>query len=183
MFTHAARVAPERTVTRPVLPSCPSVGGYGKPMMGKTYSEKLKDPRWQKKRLEALSRDRWACSCCGDGTKTLHVHHTYYVSGREPWEYPSGALESLCETCHDEQPGYGSTIIDRLVTAMEIARSGVAATPEQAEAARLIQLAVCAWLDVVDVGTPTSLWLDRIEKSAASLREMASKKSEAGLTE
>lgn len=65
-----------------------------------TYSEKLLDPRWQKKRLEILSRDEWTCCGCGSADKTLHVHHAYYVSGRDPWEYPSETLSTLCKECH-----------------------------------------------------------------------------------
>ncbi len=28
-----------------------------------TYAEQLKDPRWQKRRLEILQRDEWRCLC------------------------------------------------------------------------------------------------------------------------
>lgn len=64
------------------------------------YWEKLKDPRWQKKRLEIMSRDEFCCQSCGDSENPLSVHHRYYVSGREPWEYPGFALRTLCESCH-----------------------------------------------------------------------------------
>lgn len=66
-----------------------------------SYSEKLKDPRWQKKRLEVLERAGWKCEGCGDAANTLHVHHGHYVKGREPWEYPAHVLWSLCEDCHE----------------------------------------------------------------------------------
>lgn len=66
----------------------------------KSYSEKLKDPRWQKKRLEILSRDHWRCRHCGDGTVTLHVHHLKYFNGRNPWDYDDNYLITLCEECH-----------------------------------------------------------------------------------
>ena len=66
-----------------------------------SYSEKLKDPRWQKKRLEILERDKWACRGCGDKTATLHVHHGYYERGKLPWEYDNWSLKTLCESCHD----------------------------------------------------------------------------------
>ena len=65
-----------------------------------TYSEKLRDPRWQKKRLQILKRDSFTCVCCCDSTNTLHVHHKCYVKGRNPWEYPDSNLETLCVTCH-----------------------------------------------------------------------------------
>ena len=64
-----------------------------------TYQEKLKDPRWQKKRLEILQRDGFACTYCGDTRSTLHVHHVDYV-GENPWDAPEDCLISLCEDCH-----------------------------------------------------------------------------------
>lgn len=67
----------------------------------KTYSDKLKDPRWQKKRLEVMERDGWKCSLCGDTEGTLSVHHWRYERGRQPWEYPNKDLSSVCESCHD----------------------------------------------------------------------------------
>lgn len=70
----------------------------------KTYSEKLKDPRWQKKRLEILNRDDWKCQKCFRKDTQLHVHHLYYVSRREPWEYPDFALQSICKDCHSPEP-------------------------------------------------------------------------------
>lgn len=66
------------------------------------YSEKLKNPLWQRKRLEILERDSFTCRACSDTKNTLHVHHCYYVYGREPWEYPSFSLVTLCESCHDQ---------------------------------------------------------------------------------
>jgi 5-methylcytosine-specific restriction endonuclease McrA len=65
------------------------------------YSEKLKDPRWQKKRLEIFERDGWKCTGCGSTKKTLHVHHLFYFKDREPWEINSGFLITLCDDCHN----------------------------------------------------------------------------------
>lgn len=67
------------------------------------YWQKLQDPRWQKKRLEILQRDEWMCRDCGDSTTQLQVHHEYYISGRQPWEYPDGAFLTLCSSCHSER--------------------------------------------------------------------------------
>lgn len=72
---------------------------------GKTYSEKLKDPRWQRRRLEILNRDNFTCQKCADTEKTLHVHHRWYKAGKEPWEYPDDILITLCESCHSEEEG------------------------------------------------------------------------------
>lgn len=64
------------------------------------YSDELKDPRWQRKRLEKMQAADWKCEICGDGKKTLHVHHTNYYDGLNPWEYGINHLECLCEHCH-----------------------------------------------------------------------------------
>lgn len=66
----------------------------------KSYFEKLKDPRWQRKRLEVLESAEFSCEWCGDSESTLHVHHGYYEKGLEPWEYPDDSLHCLCEACH-----------------------------------------------------------------------------------
>lgn len=64
-----------------------------------TYSEKLKDPRWQKKRLEILQRDEFTCKWCGDSDSTLHVHHIAYYDG-DVWDTPNDLLITLCLNCH-----------------------------------------------------------------------------------
>ena len=66
-----------------------------------TYSEKLRDPRWQRKRLEIMQRDCWMCRNCDAEEKTLTVHHFLY-SG-EPWETHDNLLITLCEDCHSER--------------------------------------------------------------------------------
>lgn len=71
--------------------------------MKKTYSDTLKDPRWQRKRLEVLQRANFACEACDDKESPLHVHHRYYVSGRLPWEYPDFCFMALCESCHQDK--------------------------------------------------------------------------------
>lgn len=67
-------------------------------MYKKNYAEKLTDPRWQKKRLEVLSRDGWSCQRCSDTSSTLHVHHKRYTG--EPWDAPLEDLVTLCAECH-----------------------------------------------------------------------------------
>jgi len=70
-------------------------------MTDKTYAEKLKDPRWQKKRLEIFERDYWQCMRCDCETKTLHAHHLLYIKDKEPWDYESNMIVTLCEDCHE----------------------------------------------------------------------------------
>ncbi|KKM79867.1 hypothetical protein LCGC14_1345570 [marine sediment metagenome] len=66
-----------------------------------TYSEKLKNPKWQKKRLSILNRDKWRCQLCKDEDTTLHVHHLQYTADNI-WDEPDENLQTLCEHCHDE---------------------------------------------------------------------------------
>lgn len=68
--------------------------------MKKTYAEKLRDPRWQKKRLEIMQRDNFACRRCFARDVELHVHHVYYAPRRDPWSYDKRFLLTLCKDCH-----------------------------------------------------------------------------------
>ena len=63
-----------------------------------TYSEKLRDPRWQKKRLLIMKRDKFKCLLCGDKKTTLNVHHLKYTGN--PWEAENENLQTLCQECH-----------------------------------------------------------------------------------
>ena len=67
------------------------------------YAQKLRDPRWQKKRLEILKRDEWTCQKCFDSGSTLAVHHRDYLLNTDPWDYPNDLLITLCEECHDNE--------------------------------------------------------------------------------
>lgn len=101
---HTARLATEKAVFRPALPLCSSLPEFtGEHMTNKkpSYSELLKDPRWQKRRLEILSRDNFTCQRCRDDESTLHVHHKHYHKGRMPWDYEDRELVTLCEFCHE----------------------------------------------------------------------------------
>ena len=72
-------------------------------MSEKSYLEKLKDPRWQKKRLEILNRDDWECQLCKDKLSQLVVHHIFYLGYIDPWEYDDVLLATLCEKCHSDE--------------------------------------------------------------------------------
>lgn len=74
-----------------------------------SYSDLLRDPRWQRKRLEVMSAAGFACIQCGDTETTLNVHHTHYVKGRKPWEYDASELRCLCEPCHGREHGKAPT--------------------------------------------------------------------------
>lgn len=62
------------------------------------YSEKLKDPRWQKKRLKVFERDNFSCILCQDKETTLNVHHERYL--KNPWDANLSDLTTLCKYCH-----------------------------------------------------------------------------------
>jgi hypothetical protein len=74
--------------------------------MKKSYSELLLDPRWQKKRLQILERDKWTCVFCGNTKDTLHVHHLQYTNN--PWDVNNKNLLTLCKDCHDKIHSYGN---------------------------------------------------------------------------
>lgn len=67
------------------------------------YKDKLKDPRWISRKRDILIRDKYTCRLCGshgkDGNE-LHVHHLFYITGHEPWNYGDRCLVTLCDRCH-----------------------------------------------------------------------------------
>jgi hypothetical protein len=65
-----------------------------------TYSEKLKDPRWQRKRLEIMQLDNFTCTVCEDKENTLNVHHWEY--SKEPWDAKNEDLTTVCRSCHEK---------------------------------------------------------------------------------
>lgn len=66
----------------------------------KDYQSLLKDPRWQRKRLEIMQRDNFACQHCGNSKGTLTVHHKFYKENYNPWDYEEDCYITLCERCH-----------------------------------------------------------------------------------
>lgn len=76
------------------------------------YQKLLKSPKWKKKRLRILKRDGFKCTKCGN-TKTLQVHHLYYIFPRMPWQYPDTALITLCNKCHKLEHQTSTIIVYR----------------------------------------------------------------------
>lgn len=72
----------------------------------KTYSEKLRDPRWGQFRDLAFSILGSECEQCGLDYKRpnngLQVHHKRYIKDREPWEYDIADVSILCGSCHQD---------------------------------------------------------------------------------
>lgn len=101
-----ARVAPEKQASNVRLSAVLSqrdVSTLETVMRQKAYWELLRDPRWQRKRLEVMERENFTCQGCEATDKTLNVHHKIYRKGAMPWEYPEHELRCLCEECHEEE--------------------------------------------------------------------------------
>lgn len=84
------------------------------------YSQLLKDPRWQKRRLEIMQRDNFTCQICGHSDIPLHVHHVFYKDNIKPWEYEDKALITLCEDCHDAEHESYINIYEKIKRLREI---------------------------------------------------------------
>lgn len=67
----------------------------------RTYKEKLKDPKWLRKREAILKERGEACQWCGE-TDRPEVHHGYYGFAMHPWEYDDDTLWVLCRPCHQK---------------------------------------------------------------------------------
>ena len=65
------------------------------------YSESLRSPLWQKKRLEIMSLHNFTCQSCKEKNEQLNVHHISYKKGKKPWEYDNCNFMCLCKTCHE----------------------------------------------------------------------------------
>lgn len=63
------------------------------------YNRLLEDKRWKEFRLKVMSERGSRCECCG-GTHILQIHHTFYISGKMPWEYDIKDMRVLCKMCH-----------------------------------------------------------------------------------
>lgn len=80
------------------------------------FSEQYRNPEWQKKRLEVLSRSNFTCEQCGCNNSTIHVHHKRYLKGRKVWEYDLENFEALCQPCHHENHKAKNKINDLLAS-------------------------------------------------------------------
>ncbi len=108
-----------------------------------SYSDLLKDPRWQRKRLEAMEADGFSCQMCSAKDKTLHVHHKWYLKDMAPWDYVGDQLATLCEDCHESAtasvnalklalaslPVYRLDLVLGFVDAINVDETGPAAIP------------------------------------------------------
>ena len=54
---------------------------------------------------------------------TLHIHHKYYIKGRNPWEYENDALVTLCADCHQKK--HQTTNIPMFSSTKELLKSNL----------------------------------------------------------
>lgn len=67
------------------------------------YGDLLQCFEWKFKRLSVLLRDKFECNDCKIRKVNNHVHHTYYLQNKLPWDIKDEALETLCHKCHSER--------------------------------------------------------------------------------
>lgn len=104
MNYQAARLATEERVAFTLPPAALVVKGVSvkeASVAKKSYFEMLRDPRWQRRRLQIMELAEFKCEHCESGEKTLNVHHKLYRKGAAPWEYEDHELQCLCEDCHE----------------------------------------------------------------------------------
>jgi hypothetical protein len=70
------------------------------------YQLQLLNPRWQRRRLEVMSKNNFSCQICDEQNQELNVHHIKYKKHPngdkyEPWNYSDEELMVLCKDCHD----------------------------------------------------------------------------------
>jgi len=102
-----------------------------------SYSQKLRDPRWQRKRLQILERDDWTCQSCRETQIELQVHHLVY-GRRDPWDYPDDCYQTLCRDCHEKR----QELTDKIVDALRMSLKNVPTERVEKVALRLMSAAM-----------------------------------------
>lgn len=63
---------------------------------------------WKGYRADMIRLHGYRCSECGRTSASgavLQVHHTRYISDRQPWEYPHSLCVVMCKGCHAAKHG------------------------------------------------------------------------------
>lgn len=72
-----------------------------------SYTQKLRDVRWKRRRDDLLRQRNYTCCKCAQpltsGTMDLQVHHVVYIPGLAPWDYPDELLLIVCPSYHRER--------------------------------------------------------------------------------
>lgn len=129
------------------------------------YLAKLRDPRWQRRRLAIFERDAWMCQRCSAKDVTLHVHHIWYDG--EPWDVPDEALLTLCETCHAEEGPARAEAEQQLLAVLR------AKLPLACEIEYLSYALSAADRDALNRSWPTIAWLFRTAAAIDHVEDVA----------
>lgn len=74
---------------------------FEKPGRGpQSYSEQLRDERWQNRSAMFRHKNNY-CHSCRQSAIPLTVHHVNYKLGCKLWEAHDADLVTLCQPCHD----------------------------------------------------------------------------------
>lgn len=89
--------------------------------MKRSYQEKLRDSKWQERRLRLLDKAQWKCDLCDCERPSagLQVHHPVYLTGLDPWEYPDELVTVLCEPCHIQRQAIERDFFARVAAAIK----------------------------------------------------------------
>lgn len=91
-----------------------------------TYSEKLRDPMWLRRKADLIEGVK-CCELCLTENIPLEPHHRYYKSGTEPWDYPDHAFQVVCRGCHKILQGIMETAHEQIaIHQLEISLSKLA---------------------------------------------------------
>ena len=67
-----------------------------------TYKDQIKHPKWQRKRLEIMKRDKFQCTICHCKEKQLQIHHLYYLPNTMIWDYDNECYRTVCNIHHEQ---------------------------------------------------------------------------------
>jgi len=71
-------------------------------LRGSKYGEKLNTDEWRSFSSGIRRRQGNFCNSCKRADIVLNVHHIFYESDREPWEYDDDEVIVLCAQCHHQ---------------------------------------------------------------------------------
>jgi len=143
-------------------------------MSKSTYYEKLRSPKWQKKRLEIMQRDQFCCQSCGDTESTLNVHHKTYRKNAEPWEYEDENFITYCENCHSVIHEHIEDIKQNLTTGLKadlISQISKISDMDAIQAINITKLIVCNELNYLNKDI-SKIRIDAAEMLVSGLKEL-----------
>lgn len=139
------------------------------------YQRQLKDPKWQKKRLEILDRDEWTCQTCENTEATLTVHHKSYKyqdgAFSDVWDYEGEDLITLCEKCHSEEEASLSELQKTLYFGIRNLMEDSAAMVDTVKMLEQIYIILGRRITIYDIDAIFSLleFLDKTNKTELSM--------------